>query len=84
MGETDEELMAAFQSGSEEAFKTLFDRCAVRLFNFSLRFFKSNEEAEDVAQEVLLRVFHKKERRLVRVEDFTSHSLKKAPGCITT
>jgi RNA polymerase sigma-70 factor (ECF subfamily) len=62
MGETDEELMAAFQSGSEEAFKTLFDRYAVRLFNFSLRFFKSNEEAEDVAQEVLLRVFHKKER----------------------
>jgi RNA polymerase sigma-70 factor (ECF subfamily) len=62
VSESDEELMAAFQSGSEEAFKTLFDRYAARLFNFSLRFFKSNEEAEDVAQEVLLRVFHKKER----------------------
>lgn len=62
MSESDEELMAAFQSGSEEAFKTLFDRYAARLFNFSLRFFRSNEEAEDVAQEVLLRVFHKKER----------------------
>lgn len=62
MSESDEELMAAFQAGSEEAFKTLFDRYSARLFNFSLRFFKSNEEAEDVAQEVLLCIFHKKDR----------------------
>lgn len=59
---TDEDLMAAFQSGDEEAFRTLFDRYAARLFNFSLRFFRSREDAEDAAQEVLLRVYHKKDR----------------------
>lgn len=72
---TDEELMAAFQAGDEEAFKTLFDRYAARLFNFSLRFFRSREEAEDLAQEALLRVYHKKDRfdvsRLFRPWIFT-------------
>ena len=54
--------MARFQAGEEDAFVTLFDLYAKRLINFSHRFLFSQEESEDVAQQVLLAVYEKKER----------------------
>lgn len=60
--ETDEALMVRFQSDDEEAFKMLFDRYSKRLINFAYRFLFSQEEAEDVAQRVLLTLYQKKSR----------------------
>jgi RNA polymerase sigma-70 factor (ECF subfamily) len=60
--ETEEILMARFQAGEEDAFVTLFDMYAKRLINFAHRFLFSQEESEDVAQQVLLAVYEKKER----------------------
>ncbi len=60
--ETEEILMARFQAGEEDAFVTLFDMYSKRLINFAHRFLFSQEEAEDVAQQVLLAVYKKKER----------------------
>lgn len=60
--ETEEILMARFQAGEENAFVTLFDMYSKRLINFAYRFLFSQEESEDVAQQVLLAVYQKKER----------------------
>lgn len=60
--ELDESLMGRFQTGEGEAFDLLFDRLGARLINFAYRFLHSREEAEDVAQETLLRVHGARER----------------------
>lgn len=60
--ETEESLMARFQGGEEDAFVTLFDMYSKRLINFAHHFLFSQEESEDVAQQVLLTVYEKKER----------------------
>lgn len=60
--ETDEELMRRFQADDEQAFQTLFNRYAARLINFAHRSLHSYEEAQDIAQEVLLRVYRQKDR----------------------
>ncbi len=54
---SDEELMRRFQAGDEAAFRTLFDRYAARLVGFASRLLRDRDEAEDLAQEVLLRVY---------------------------
>ncbi len=60
--QSDEVLMRLFQEGGEEAFKILFDRYSSHLINFAHRSFHNREEAEDAAQEALLRVYRGKDR----------------------
>jgi RNA polymerase sigma-70 factor (ECF subfamily) len=59
---TDEQLMREFQSGQERAFQELFGRYSKFIINFAYRFLNSREAAEDVAQEVLLRVYKGRDR----------------------
>lgn len=60
--ESDESLMVRFQAGSEAAFELLFDRYSSHAINFAYRFLNSRQEAEDIAQEVFLRIYRAKER----------------------
>lgn len=60
--ETDESLMARFKEGSEDDFNVLFDRYSSHVINFVYRFLGSREEAEDLAQEVFLRVYRAQNR----------------------
>jgi RNA polymerase sigma-70 factor (ECF subfamily) len=60
--EDDQDLMRRFQGGEEEAFQDLFNRYAPRVINFAYRFLHSQAEAEDIAQEVFLRVYKGRER----------------------
>lgn len=53
---TDEELVAQLQQGSEAAFRTLVERYQVRIYQIALALLRSQEEAEDVAQEVFVEV----------------------------
>jgi RNA polymerase sigma-70 factor (ECF subfamily) len=53
---TDEALMAAYQKGDLAAFGELFDRHEKRLWNFLRRFVRDEATAEDLLQEVFLRV----------------------------
>jgi RNA polymerase sigma-70 factor, ECF subfamily len=53
---TDEALMAAYQKGDLAAFGELFDRHEKRLWNFLQRFVRDKATAEDLLQEVFLRV----------------------------
>jgi RNA polymerase sigma-70 factor (ECF subfamily) len=53
---TDEELMAAYQKGDVAAFAELATRHEKRLWNFLRRFVRDKATAEDLLQEVFLRV----------------------------
>jgi len=50
-------LMLAFQKGDEAAFRSLVDRNHARVIGLVYRFIGSMTEAEDLAQEVFLRVY---------------------------
>ena len=54
--------MRRFRSGDEEAFQFLFNHYAPPVINFAYRFLHSQAEAEDLAQEVFLRVYKGRER----------------------
>ena len=54
---SDEQIMLLFQSGNEKAYDILVARYKERLFHFVYRFVKSTEDAEDILQEVFLRLY---------------------------
>ena len=57
---TDEELIAEFQSGRAEAFNVLVGRYKDPLMNFACRFLGDEDDADDVVQEVFIRVYRNK------------------------
>src|SRR5437773_1816373 len=54
--DTDAQLMLRFQAGDLRAFESLFWRHSRPMVNFAYRFVRSRETAEELAQEVFLRV----------------------------
>jgi RNA polymerase sigma-70 factor, ECF subfamily len=52
----DVELMLGFQAGDLQAFEKLFSRHARSVVNFAYRFVRNREVAEDLAQEIFLKV----------------------------
>jgi RNA polymerase sigma-70 factor (ECF subfamily) len=59
----DQELMAAFYACSESAFETLASRWWERLFTFFRNFGESPSNAEDMAQDTLVRLYQTKQKR---------------------
>ena len=57
----DIELMQALQAGDERAFNQLSHKYAPRLINFIYRFTGNQADAEDIAQEVFLKVYRSRE-----------------------
>jgi len=57
---TDEDLIVQFQNGDVIAFNVLCERYRDRLINFIFRFVYDVSEAEDLAQDTLLKVYQKK------------------------
>ncbi len=49
------------KQGDVKAFDDLFNKYSPRLFNFSVKYLKSTEEAEEVVQEVFLYIWDKRE-----------------------
>ncbi len=54
--DSDERLMLRYQAGDLEAFERLLERHRKKLFGYLLRMLKNRERAEDVFQEVFLRI----------------------------
>jgi RNA polymerase sigma factor (sigma-70 family) len=54
---TDRELAAAAQGGDREAFDALIERFRPRILRFVMRHMRDWEEAEEVTQEALLRIY---------------------------
>jgi len=61
-GLADEALMEGVVRGSEAAFATLVDRYRGRIINLVCRFINDRERAQEISQEVFLRVFVHRER----------------------
>ena len=59
---SDVELMLAIQAGDEGAFSVLVDRHRSAIVNLTYRYLKNRADAEDVAQEVFLRVYRARKR----------------------
>ncbi|MDD4190999.1 MAG: RNA polymerase sigma-70 factor [Mangrovibacterium sp.] len=49
------------KQGDTKAFDDLFNKYARRMYNFSLKYLKSEEEAEEVVQEVFLYIWEKRD-----------------------
>jgi len=55
---SDEQLVALFRAGSEEAFRTIHDRYRVRLFAYARQMLAgSRQDAEDALQDVFVRAY---------------------------
>ena len=54
---TDEELIARFQEGDEQAYVMIVSRYRDRLVNFIYRFMNDRDQAEDLAQDTLLKLY---------------------------
>ncbi len=58
--EDDWSLYAKFEKGDKTAFHQLFNRYKNRILNVSYRFVQNREAAEDIAQDVLIKIYEKK------------------------
>jgi RNA polymerase sigma-70 factor (ECF subfamily) len=59
---SDEDLMWLLRKGNMEAFEALARRYERKLLNFLFRFVNSREQAEDLVQQTLLKVYHNRLR----------------------
>ncbi|MCK4882319.1 MAG: hypothetical protein KAS92_04790 [Candidatus Omnitrophica bacterium] len=57
LSDPDVRLMLEFQEGNKASFETLMRKYFPRLVNFIYRYVNSREAAEDLTQEVFLRVY---------------------------
>jgi RNA polymerase sigma-70 factor (ECF subfamily) len=57
MIDDDAQLMLAFKGGNREAFETLFERYTPRLLNFLTRMVRDRARAEELTQDVFVRVY---------------------------
>jgi RNA polymerase sigma factor (sigma-70 family) len=60
IGQSDEELMAAYQLGSEEAFRALYDRHSKKIFGYLMTRTRSNQLASDLTQETFVKIHKSK------------------------
>ncbi len=56
-GKTDADLIDKIRSGDQAAFKELFDTYHKSVFRLCLRMLRNSQEAEDMTQDVFLKVF---------------------------
>jgi RNA polymerase sigma-70 factor (ECF subfamily) len=56
----DNELISQLQKGDRDAFKMLFDKYGTRLYQFSLKYLRDKEDAEDLLNEVFMKVWEKR------------------------
>jgi len=50
-------LVTQLQAGNKEAFKLLFEKYGARLYKFSIRYLREKENAEDLLNEVFLKIW---------------------------
>jgi len=53
----DNGLIAQLRNGNKDAFKLLFEKYGVRVYQFSLKYLREKEDAEDLLNEVFLKIW---------------------------
>ncbi len=77
----DKDLVVQLKSNSSSAFQALFEKYSQRIYRFSLGYLKSTQEAEEIVQDVFLRVWKAREELLVE-RSFESYLLTIAKNTI--
>jgi RNA polymerase sigma-70 factor (ECF subfamily) len=54
-------LIRQFKNGDHHSFKVLYQKYAPKLYGFSRKYLNSDEDAEEIVQEVFLRIWEKRE-----------------------
>lgn len=57
----DNGLIAQLRNGNKDAFKLLFEKYGVRLYQFSLKYLREKEDAEDLLNEVFLKIWENRQ-----------------------
>ena len=70
-------LVARLKSGNKASYKVLYQKYAPRLFMFSKRYLFSDEDAEEIVQEVFLRIWEKREN-IDENQSFSSYVIQAA------
>ena len=60
--QTEQEIIVSLHRGSITAFESLFENYSQKLYRFSYSYLKSESEAEDVVQEVFLKLWENRSR----------------------
>lgn len=58
---TDRNLVELLQQGDKQAFKVLFDKYGTRLYQFALKYLREKEDAEDLLNEVFLKIWENRQ-----------------------
>ncbi len=58
---TEANLIYLIKTGVKEAFQELFERYAPRIYQFSLSYLKNEQDAEELVQDVFLKIWEKRE-----------------------
>ena len=70
-------LVLQLKEGNKASYRVLYQKYAPRLFAFSRRYFISDEDAEEIVQEVFLRIWEKKEN-IDENQSFSSYVIQAA------
>jgi RNA polymerase sigma-70 factor (ECF subfamily) len=62
LGGEDVKLMLAFCEGNEHAFEKILNKYEIPVINFAYRFIGNRIDAEDIAQEVFLKIYNSKKK----------------------
>lgn len=68
----EKELLAKIAAGDEQAFKKLFDLYKERFYSVALKMTRSDEVAEDIVQDVFMKIWNKR-GRLVDIDNPSSY-----------
>ena len=55
---SDQEILAQLRQGDEDAYRQLVERFQQKVFNTAVNFLQNQQDAEDIAQEVFIQVYH--------------------------
>lgn len=60
--QNEKDIVLGIIQGNQESFRSLYDAYAERVYYFAFKFLKSSEKAEDITQEVFIKLWETRER----------------------
>lgn len=70
-------IIRQFKQGDHHAFRVLYEKHAPKLFAFSKKYLQSNEDAEEIVQDVFLRIWEKRQN-IDEHQSFSSYVIQAA------
>lgn len=58
----DRQIVEQLKDGSKDAFRSIYDRYGIKIYRFALSYLKSEHDAEELVQEVFLKLWDKREK----------------------